>query len=386
MPLSTDSVEELSQIREVSNENDTLQAVASLRQLVIETSAANSSRFDVQQLEIPFDRVNLISTSPEESMRRLCVIDQYREKYAIVEWKHYHAHPDEHDAAGRATRRMERLIRLLNQKPKPRELRTLDCIGYINDLKSHSIGLLLSFPAAMEISPRTTQIETQPDIPCPWIDLHALMRQYQGLPLLEHRFALALALTKSMMQLHATGWLHKGFRSSNVIFVRSSSQIPATSPSHGQNSHGDIDITQPIVIGFEYARPNQNAEYSDQLLPSALLTPYLHPEYHESSYRLTSSASKRRYTTNYDMYSLGCVLLEIGIWRRLGEYWKGEYESMPLAEWRARLLRRLVPELGGRCGSIYTRVVRDLLSRAEDDGVPHLTNFEVQQSLESLVV
>jgi hypothetical protein len=88
------------------------------------------------------------------------------------------------------------------------------------------------------------------------------------------------------------------------------------------------------------------------------------------------------------MFSLGCLLLEIGLWRSLSAYCKPEYLAGDPTVWAARLVQKFVPELGSRCGLRYQNAVLDLLFRGGGFGGQGtsvlLTNFELLQLVESI--
>ena len=75
----------------------------------------------------------------------------------------------------------------------------------------------------------------------------------------------------------------------------------------------------------------------------------------------------RRFRHSYDMYSLGLVLLEIGLWQNLETFDNGRY--VDAYGFRTFVLSKLVPELWGQCGSIYGEVVKDCLKMSSDIGL-----------------
>ena len=83
-------------------------------------------------------------------------------------------------------------------------------------------------------------------------------------------------------------------------------------------------------------------------------------------YKHPDKAAKpaRRFRHSYDIYSMGLVLLEIGLWQSLqkfeSETWTDAYA------FRRFVLERLVPDLWGQCGSIYGGVVKDYLTMSTD--------------------
>jgi hypothetical protein len=61
-----------------------------------------------------------------------------------------------------------------------------------------------------------------------------------AVPSLEHRYRLAQALAIALFRLHLTGWLHKGIRSSNVVFL--------ANPDDKDKS--DL-VRSPWLLGFD---------------------------------------------------------------------------------------------------------------------------------------
>lgn len=64
----------------------------------------------------------------------------------------------------------------------------------------------------------------------------------------------------------------------------------------------------------------------------------------------------------FDYYSLGIVLLEIGLWYPLSAMLK-RHKELSASEFTAELLKSYCPTLGSCMGSIYRDVVVNLLSQ-----------------------
>jgi hypothetical protein len=190
------------------------------------------------------------------------------------------------------------------------------------------------------------------------------------MPLLGHRMQLAPTLTKIMIQLHATGWLHKAYESRSVIFFLDNMTDRTNETGECQDTETSsalpVDIRQPKIVGCEYSRRGNNAELSENNASFRINRheAYIHPAYLASlrSHIDLESSPTNCFKAEYDMFSLDCVLLQIGLWRRPTELWKPAYQSKEPKYWRKRLDRRYIPELSGRYGEMYQRVVRDLLS------------------------
>jgi hypothetical protein len=145
------------------------------------------------------------------------------------------------------------------------------------------------------------------------------------------RFELARKLVRAVCLLHSTGWLHKNIRAESVMF------FPEHSSAFRRDKHEDnieIDVSQPILMGYLFSRPDgitvpgpkpppgqdqgtrpafvmpstPNSP-SNNILNGSTLDYYQHPARHANPERL--------YRHAYDVYSLGILLLEVGLWRRL---------------------------------------------------------------------
>lgn len=117
---------------------------------------------------------------------------------------------------------------------------------------------------------------------------------------------MAQSLCQSLALLQACGVLHKGIAPANILFFKNN-QV-------GANLDGiDRDLARPCIAGFTWARVH-GSEYVSDKLPSrdfASTSGLLqaHPAY--------AFNADQRYLKVFDPYSLGLVLLQIGLWRSL---------------------------------------------------------------------
>lgn len=70
----------------------------------------------------------------------------------------------------------------------------------------------------------------------------------------------------------------------------------------------------------------------------------------------------RRYGPQFDMYSLGLILLEIGLWQPLADLWKPKYT---LSDFKQRIEDVYIRRLASKCGTAYMQVVRDCFWAAD---------------------
>ena len=151
-------------------------------------------------------------------------------------------------------------------------------------------------------------------------------------PTLDERFAMARCLIQTIGNLHSVDWLHKSLRSENVIF----------------GYHGDRqDYEHPLVVGFEFSRDEKDrstTERDDRLERNI----YRHPD--------RQGPPEKRFNAIHDIYSLGVVLLEIGLWR-LAVGFEQNYKSMEPEEIMRNLIEHAKDRLPHYMGNGYTRAV-----------------------------
>ncbi|KAF2852779.1 kinase-like protein [Plenodomus tracheiphilus IPT5] len=271
-------------------------------------------------------------------------------------------------------RLLERVIRLTEELSKPpiEGLNTLRCVGFHINLAYASFSLLFRFP---EIDSDQRSLKRR--IPR---TLAGILAAKTKKPMLEHRFQLALNLAQSVAQFHKAAWLHKNLNSCSIVFFQpqidsSNTESPIAEPT--------IDFRQPFVVGFNHSRPEDEKEWSEGPVADASLLDYQHPDY-------THSNPKKRYRRVYDYYSLGMVLLEIGLWKTLKRLTKDLGKNTVPHEVSLRVIEDLVPELGVHMGSTYASVVRFCLKgiqkEPEEDSTSSAQAIHVQLMFNEMVI
>ncbi|KAL4965480.1 prion-inhibition and propagation domain-containing protein [Aspergillus stella-maris] len=290
---------------------------------------------------IPLESMTIIR--PERDRNRS--IAQKGDELFLIDWRPYA--PELHDKYTFTImkNRIASLSLLLGRKPKPQALHVLDCIGYCHDEPGNRFGIAWELP--------TLDVEDVPDI----VPLYDLVHPQTGadriFPTLNDRFKLASVLANSILQVHSAKWLHRNLRSSDIIFLK---------PARSKN----LDwLKQPYITGFSYARPDTGFELSIPLVENDVEPDYSHPR-----------MAGNRYCREFDAYSLGLILVEIGFWRPISAFRKSTYGArrnhMRLLEYQ------LKGDLAHRMGVDYEAAVRFLLlDRAYQGGTEgeQLVNF-----------
>lgn len=301
---------------------------------------------------------------PHGEYRTLTSLEDER---VMVEWKYYN---QDQPIRLEQTMRLGGLVGLLNRNQVFQKFMTLPCRGLVEDSINSRIGLVFSVedPSASRLRSLYDWIRNTPT-PAP----------------LGQRFQLAKSLVTAIHHLHSVDWLHKSMRSENIVCSwahESTSKLkslPSTDKSAAAlNNSRDGQVGGPgaasawetriqalpafHLVGWDLSRPDHPLELSETLSVStagyqskrdAILL-YSHPEMHAQS----KPGKRPRYRAQFDIYSLGLVLLEIGLWRTLGELRRHCKDDV---EFRVKLETEYCDKLLPKVGEVYWRVVQRCL-------------------------
>lgn len=277
-------------------------------------------------------------------------IEQHTQAYiektnrcVLVEWVQYtFAWAD--DETGKQFRdRVESIAVLMHNSDKMRIPRTLRCHGYLHAPARRAFGVVYDFPVDLS---KNVEVMTLNQI------LHS---RGNTRPMLEERAKLGHIIAQTIYQFHSVGWLHRNLNPTNVAF------FPA------QVTPKTVWATQPFVIGFSSSR--QNEDSAATLGPSNLLD-YHHPAYLQE---------KGRFCEEYDYYSVGMMLLEIGHWAPLSRIIEDKkFSGLKPQDFRDMILKYRVPQISITMGSRYLNVVRRCLT--SDFGALDIVDAKVRNS------
>lgn len=227
--------------------------------------------------------------------------------------------------------RLEAMAELLQQAAAnyPNGFRVLQCIGYFHDPAKLSCGLIYRLPTSTGLGdPNVSTLRT-------------VLAEHSR-PFLGNRFNLAQTLAAAVLEFHKVAWLHKGISSLNIAFI------------HPNSSSWQNGMDNPYLLGFSNSRPDRPDSHSNWLHENdRALMDSQHPEYLKHEGRV-------RYRPEFDYYSLGMVLLEIGYWKPLDKI-LAKISGSPEDVLR-QLRARQVPDLGFTMGIIYRDAVDACLS------------------------
>jgi hypothetical protein len=273
----------------------------------------------------------------------------------LVEWRAFEKNVSE-DFAHVLYSRVENLARLLHPATrKPSSYGALDCLGFYPDYTRSRYGFVYSLPR-----PETVPITLQQLL------VKSSANPYSVRPHLGARFALARRIARSLLQLHASGWLHKGLCSQNILFfipTDAESGSGSSSGGSGGVDYADEGALQAWITGFDYARPDDLREQTDK--------PAADPETDIYRHKLVLEGAVR-YRRAFDIYSLGLILLEIGLWMPLRDIYKTKYTY---ETFKLRLEQFHYPSLAFAAGKTYGTVVRRCLDDGLNDKI-QVSNFD----------
>ena len=204
-------------------------------------------------------------------------IAQYDGRPVIVEWKEVAS-----DAESKLRHRITRIAAFLKEMRSP-TFHSLRCLGFLKVPKSSRYAYLFSPPEALS-----------GDFSM-W-SLNELLCLPSQRPSLNNRLGIAVALAETVLQLHTAGWLHKGIRADNILVFKSGTE-PWSSVD---------DLSSAYLGGYEYARADNPLEATEAPSSQLYLELYRHPR--------SLGQGRASFNKRFDLYSLGCVLVELAFW------------------------------------------------------------------------
>ncbi|KAL8692907.1 MAG: hypothetical protein Q9218_002165 [Villophora microphyllina] len=172
-----------------------------------------------------------------------------------------------------------------------------------------------------------------------------------NMPSLEDRFRLAFSLTSTLLHLHAKGLLHRNINSKNIIFFPNEEMEVSSGAKPWKNGI----IRRPFLTSFDQCTEDVYVETEEPFISNI----YRHPH--------SERGLRSMYKPHYDVYSLGLILLEVGLWMPISKLWKTRYTR---ANFKSRLQTIYTRKLAGKCGSNYKKVVEFCLTLGDETSIP----------------
>jgi hypothetical protein len=268
-----------------------------------------------------------------------------------------------------------RLAYLLDEASRSSNLHSLKFKGMIDQFSSYKrLAFVFEYPenADKARSP---------------ISLNTLVTQNTPLPV-STRMHLAKTLTSTLAQLHAVNWTHKSVRSDSVVFFAASTSSKPKSPPKAKLPN--YDYNNPYLTQFDYSLPlDTTTTYTTT--NDVLYNLYRHPK--------RQGPPGGVFLRHHDLYSLGIVLLELGLWKTAAEiysdalardkYTDGAVELTPETlvpgTLRETFLEATKGQLVAEIGEAYASAVHWCLEeRREEDDCKELGMFIMDKLVGSL--
>ena len=238
-----------------------------------------------------------------------------------------HCPPDmANESAEERMLRIGALAELLHKEPKPQGFRVLECLGFIDSEADAGFKFLYRFPnsvGGVRLVPTS---------------LEDLLKGGTYKPALEEKLNVAKTLVSSIHQLHTADWLHRSINPTNILFFKEDSE------------RAQVGFQEPFLVNFSHSRPSGEVWTTDGPAPDQ---DYQHPDY------LSDDYPPPRFEKKFDYYSIGVVLLEVGLWRPLVSELRGEGGTP--ADFRWSLIEKWLPKLRRCMGRRYRNAVRECL-------------------------
>ncbi|KAF1951344.1 hypothetical protein CC80DRAFT_496162 [Byssothecium circinans] len=263
------------------------------------------------------------------------------------------------------TDRLETLLSILAKLANDQSSHAaLTCRGYFEDPAQPRFGIVFELPSfvysgASDSHKSVGELRPETLLSVLQTGSKSLHNSNSRTPALEDRFRLAFTLASTFNKIHGGNFTHKDVNSSNILLFRKNK------PQSPNSRALDFALRSPVICSFDLF-----SEYDIE--PTNTMPPlniYRHPE----DPKFTGEKGKQ-HGPQFDLYSLGLILLEVGLWQPLADLWKPKYT---LADFKQRVEEVYIRRLSSKCGTAYEQVVRDCFWAADRiaSGAEGLQNF-----------
>lgn len=317
-------------------------------------------------------------------------------KSVVIEWKYY---SNDHPFRMEHSVRLAGLVSILNHNNLFNKFLALPCKGLVSDNDNSRIGIVFVIGEESITMVKSLQIQIRTTSATP--------------PPVGERFYLAKRLSLSLHYLLSVQWLHKSIRSDNILsFVSHSAKSITEHPKRSIADPAETDVVDenpksksaakaqltglPValppsyLLGWDLSRPDHPSELSETLSISTAgfqtkletIQMYSHPDISSN----TKTGKRPRYRAQFDIYSMGLVLLEIGLWRTLDTI---RPRCKDDEDFRRRVQAEYCDKLQSKMGLIYWRAVQRCLNNdfsVEEENSSEDKESSLQVAFEKYVV
>lgn len=251
------------------------------------------------------------------------------------------------------TDRLDTLLSILGKLSNDQSYHgTLTCLGYFEDPSQPRFGLVFQLPSFVYSGASDAHKPVDELRPVTLLSVlqtgsKSLHNSNSATPPLEDRFRLAFTLGSTFNKFHGDDFVHKDVNSSNILVFRKNKRQSANSRAL------QYALRSPSICSFDL--------FSDYDIEPARTMPPLNIYRHPEDPKFTGEKNKA-YGPQFDLYSLGLILLEVGLWQPLADLWKPKYT---LTDFKQRVEDVYIRRLASKCGTTYMQAVRDCFWAAD---------------------
>lgn len=250
--------------------------------------------------------------------------------------------------------RYEDLVLALQGSPRTQNLPytgSLVILGWFADPHNSRYAFVYEIPTT-SVSKIPTALQTfQPPQSLLSFLQNSGVEDSSNVPCLEDRMRLALNLVSNLLHTHAKGLTHRNINSNNIVFAGEGTNTGTLSKPWKEGT-----IRKPLLVSWDQCNEDTPNSAPETLISNI----YRHPG--------IEHGQRSNYRPAHDIYSLGLVLLEVGLWMPLNKLWKTKYAR---SDFKARLQAIYAPKLAAKCGSSYMSAVDHCLSAVDKDNAAH---------------
>lgn len=214
-------------------------------------------------------------------------------------------------------------------------------LGYFEDMDNSRLGLVYHFPPGFNPISYEPLTHNTLNTLC---SLSDLLARPDFEPTLEAKFRLAYNLANTVFDMHARGITHGNLTNSSISFCKA----VGVEPGMGA---GEVDIRRPLISSFDLF-PESFQEGSTPT--TSLYRHPLDPKTTAQQSLLSNPDSKA-----FDVYSLGMLLLSIGMWTNL--------ENLVSSPSATSVPEVVLEQLAKNCGTLYMKAVQTCWKAVDDE-------------------